>query len=132
MVHLKNYTKDQYKKVMKMNHNKFNLACNSIAVLFTAIQADQTLQLISFILTIISIIVSLSFTLWKWVKEIKKDDNITPDEIMEGADIVNEHLDKIKDAVSDFDSKNKNTIDDEKKNQSIEEISKESEVNKDD
>ena len=115
-----------------MNYNKFNLACNSIAVLFTAIQADQTLQLISFILTIISIIVSLSFTLWKWVKEIKKDDNITPDEIMEGADIVNEHLDKIKDAVSDFDSKNKNTIDDEKKNQSIEEISKESEVNKDD
>lgn len=127
--------KDQYRKkvkVMKMNHNKFNLACNSIAVLFTAVQADQTLQLISFILTLISIIVSLSFTLWKWIKEIKKDGNITPDEIMEGANIVNDHLDKIKDAVSNFDSKNKNTIEDEKKNQSIEEISKESEVNEDD
>lgn len=115
-----------------MNHNKMNLACNSIAVLFTAIQADQTLQLISFILTLISIIVSLSFTIWKWIKEIKKDGNITPDEIMEGANIVNDHLDKIKDAVNNFDSKNKNTIDEEKKNQSIEEKSKESEVNEDD
>lgn len=115
-----------------MNHNKISLACNSIAVLFTAVQADQTLQLISFILTMVSIIVSLSFTLWKWVKEAKKDGNITPDEIMEGADIVNDHLDKIKDAVNNFDSKNKNTIDEEKKNQSIEEISKESEDNKHD
>lgn len=115
-----------------MNHNKINLACNSIAVLFTVVQADQTLQLISFILTMISIIVSLSFTLWKWVKEAKKDGNITPDEIMEGANIVNEHLDKIKDAVSNFDSKNKNTNEEKKKNQSIEEISKESEVNEDD
>ena len=115
-----------------MNHNKINLACNSIAVLFTAVQADQTLQLVSFILTMLSIIVSLSFTLWKWIKEAKKDGTISPDEIMEGADIINDHLDKIKDAVNNFDSKNKNTIDEEKKNQSNEEISKESEVNKHD
>lgn len=119
-------------RVMKMNHNKINLACNSIAVLFTAVQADQTLQLVSFILTMLSIIVSLSFTLWKWIKEAKKDGTISPDEIMEGADIINDHLDKIKDAVNNFDSKNKNTIDEEKKNQSNEEISKESEVNKHD
>lgn len=115
-----------------MNHNKTSLACNGVALFFTAIQDNQTLQLISFILTMLSIIVSLSFSIWKWIKEIKKDGQITPDEIMEGADIVNDHLDKIKDAVNNFDSKNKNTIDEEKKNQSIEEISKESEDNKHD
>lgn len=117
---------------MKMNHQKTSLACNGVALFFTAIQDNQTLQLVSFILTMASIIVSLSFTLWKWVKEAKKDGNITPNEIMEGADIINDHLDKIKDAVNDFDYKNKNTIDEEKKNQSIEEISKESEDNKHD
>lgn len=51
------------------------------AVILTAIQENEFLQLISFILTLISIAVSIAFTVYKWYKEAKEDGHISKEEI---------------------------------------------------
>lgn len=66
------------------------------AVVFTALQTEEIFQIISLIFTIISIIVSLSFTIYKWYKEAKKDGKITEEEIKElTKKIKDENVDKI-------------------------------------
>lgn len=59
------------------------IAGNSVAVIFTAVQQNQILQTISFILTIISVIITIAFTIYKWYRKAKADGKITPDEIKE-------------------------------------------------
>lgn len=54
---------------------------NGFAIVFTAVQSNELLQYISLALTVISIIISISFTIWKWYVQANADGKITPEEI---------------------------------------------------
>ena len=68
------------------NNNVLEWVGNSIAVIFTAIQDNQIFQIISFVLTTLSVILTIAFTIYKWYNKAKEDGKITPEEIDELAD----------------------------------------------
>lgn len=78
-----------------MIKDKLDYLLNSVAVIFTALQTDQILQIISIALTILSILFSLSFTIYKWYKESMKDGRISEEELKDLKD-------KIEDATKDI------------------------------
>lgn len=49
--------------------------------IMTAIQSDQALQIIQGILTIIGLLITIAYTIWKWYKNASKDGKITLDEV---------------------------------------------------
>ena len=66
--------------IMK-NETFTGIVGNSIAAIFTAVQQNQILQTISFILTSVSVIITIAFTIYNWYRKAKADGKITPDEI---------------------------------------------------
>lgn len=69
-----------------MNQLKEEIAMFSgdgILALLTASQTNELLQWISLALTILTTIVTLAFTIYKWWKKAKADGQITIDEVEE-------------------------------------------------
>lgn len=48
--------------------------------IMTSIQAEPVLQVIQAILTIIGLLITIAYTLWKWYKKASKDGKITVEE----------------------------------------------------
>lgn len=55
----------------------------------TAIQANEVLQIIQAILTVIGLLVTIAYTIYKWYKRAKADGKITEDEVDELMDDLN-------------------------------------------
>lgn len=72
---------------------------DATAVVFTITQTEEVLKIISIVLTTISILISLSFTLWKWWKEAKKDSKIDSEELKDLAQIGLEAKQSIEDTI---------------------------------
>lgn len=68
------------------NNNVLEWLGNGLAVVFTAIQDNQVFQIISFVLTSLSVALTIAFTIYKWYNNAKQDGKITPDEIDELVD----------------------------------------------
>lgn len=67
---------------------------NGLSYLTTALQTNQTLQIIQLIVSILASVVAISFTIWKWYKKASADGKITLEEIEElHEDIKNEITD---------------------------------------
>lgn len=81
--------------------DKKELVCDSVAILSTAIQPDKTLQIISMILTILSLTLSLILKLINWYKQAKADKKITKEELNEAARITKDGLEKITEAIKE-------------------------------
>lgn len=64
--------------------------CDGVAVIFTAVQPEQILQIISLVLTILSICVGLFLKLWAWWKNAKKDGMLDREEVEDLKNIVND------------------------------------------
>lgn len=73
---------------------------NIFAVILTAIQTNEIFQLISLILTCISISISIIYTIAKWYKSAKADGKITEDEIKDGIEKVVDEIEKAKDKIN--------------------------------
>ena len=73
----------------------------AISSVFTALQTNQTWQLVCLILTALSIAVTTAFTLYKWIKMAKADGKITKEEIEEGIGIIKDGVDQISDIVKE-------------------------------
>lgn len=71
------------------NSNGASYGADILGAVFTAVQTDATLQIISLILTIIATAFSIAFTIYKWWKSAKADGKITKDEIDELIDELN-------------------------------------------
>lgn len=86
-----------------MNENKPNLVSfigNLAATVGTIIQTDKLLQYISLALTIISVIITIAFNIYKWVKSATADKKITDEEIKEGVDIIKNGVDEINQVIN--------------------------------
>lgn len=78
-----------------MNKFRYDIAGEGVAVVCTALQTNQVYQTISLILTVIGILVSLAYSIWKWFKEAKSDGKITADEIKDISDTTINEIVKI-------------------------------------
>lgn len=76
-----------------MKNDLISWSGSLFGIIFTAIQTDQIFQYISFGLTILSTLVAIAYTIWKWYKKAKEDGTITADEIKELGDDIIEVLD---------------------------------------
>ena len=62
----------------------------------TAIQSDEVMRWIQLALTIISTLVALAYTIWKWWRKAKEDGKISEEEIDELVEEVNQVVNKEK------------------------------------
>lgn len=81
--------------------DKKELVCDSIAILSTAIQPDRTLQIISMILTILSLALSLIIKLINWYRQAKADRKITKEELNEAVEITKDGIEKINETIKE-------------------------------
>lgn len=80
---------------------KQELICDSLAVAGTILQTDKILQIISMVLTIVSISLSSILKLINWYKKAKADKKITHEEIKDAVEIINEDITKIKNKIGE-------------------------------
>ena len=57
-------------------------------------QTNEILQTIQIILAIITFLVTIGYTIWKWYKNAKKDGKITKDEVEDLVDQIKDEVDK--------------------------------------
>ena len=81
--------------------DKKELVCDSIAILSTAIQPDRTLQIISMILTILSLTLSVIIKLINWYRQAKADKKITKEELNEAVEITKDGIEKINETIKE-------------------------------
>ena len=79
-----------------MKDNLLNIFNIGLQAIFTAIQSDEVLKWISFAFTILSVIITISYNIWKWYRKSKEDGKISMDEVDELVDIVKDGSDSLK------------------------------------
>lgn len=67
-----------------------------LQAIFTAIQTDEVLRRISFGFTLVSVILTIAYNIYKWWRNSKKDGKISMDEVDELVDIVKDGSDSLK------------------------------------
>ena len=76
---------------MDNNKNIVSYIGSALGGVFTIVQSNEIFQLISLILTIISVLVSISFSIYKWILTATKDGKITEEEVNELTNILDEN-----------------------------------------
>ena len=79
-----------------MKHD-YNYIANGVGIIFSAIQSNEVLSWISWGLTLLATIVSISFTLYRWYKKATEDGKIDKSEIDELGDIIDDSKKHIED-----------------------------------
>ena len=69
---------------------------NALTYALAYIQANEVMQVIEFVLAILTSIVLLLYRLYVWYKEAKKDGKIDKEEIKEGINIIASGVEDIK------------------------------------
>ena len=59
-----------------------------LQAIFTAIQTDEVLRWISFGFTLVSVILTIAYNIWRWWKKSKEDGKITMKEVDELGEII--------------------------------------------
>ena len=78
-----------------MNHKFLDWIGCGAGVILTAVQTQQIFQIISLILTCIATLLTIAYNIYRWYKKATEDKKITPEEIKEGIDVINDSIDKI-------------------------------------
>ena len=76
---------------MDNNKNIISYIGSALGVIFTIVQSNEIFQLISLILTIISVLVSLAFSIYKRIITATKDGKIDEEEVDELKNILDEN-----------------------------------------
>lgn len=66
---------------------RYDYLTEAVGFVFTASQTETTFQILSLILTCLSFIVSIAFTIYNWYKKAKADGKIDKEELKELAEI---------------------------------------------
>ena len=54
---------------------------SSFGAVMTALQTNETLQIIQGVLSIIALVLTIAYTIWKWYRKASQDGKITADEV---------------------------------------------------
>ena len=66
-----------------------------LQAIFTAIQTDEVLRWISFGFTLVSVILTIAYNIWRWWKKSKEDGKISMKEVDELGEIIKDGSDTI-------------------------------------
>ena len=72
-----------------------------LQAIFTAIQTDEVLRWISFGFTLVSVILTIAYNIWRWYRKSKEDGKITKDEVDELVDIVKDGSDSLTNTIKE-------------------------------
>lgn len=67
-----------------------------LQAIFTAIQTDEVLRWISFGFTLVSVILTIAYNIWRWWRKSKEDGKISIDEVDELGEIIKDGSDSLK------------------------------------
>lgn len=81
---------------MKNNDNIFSYIMTGVSTVFTALQTEEVLRIISIVITCLSAAIAMSYSIYKWYKEAKKDGKISSDEIKEITGDISKNLNDLK------------------------------------
>lgn len=84
-----------------MKDNLLNIFNIGLQAIFTAVQTDEVLRWISFGFTLVSVIITIAYNIWKWWRNSKKDGKITMDEVDELVDIVKDGSDTLTNTIKE-------------------------------
>lgn len=86
-----------------MNNEQQSLAVSavssSVCTMLAGLQVDEMLRYVNLALAVLSALVAIAFTIWKWWHEAKKDGKITPNEVSDVLDDVTEIIDGTKESI---------------------------------
>lgn len=88
-----------------MQEKPINYVASAIACITTAIQTNEIFSYVSLSLTILSIVVSLAFTIYRWYKTATDDGKIDKEEIDNLMHDINDSINDLNDAVNNYDKK---------------------------
>lgn len=83
-----------------MKNNNYDFLTNALSVAMTAVQTNEIFQIVSLILTCISITFSMIFTIWKWYHNATADGKIDKKEIDEIMNEINDKLNNLNDELN--------------------------------
>ena len=76
---------------MDNNKNIISYIGSTLGGIFTIVQSNEIFQLVSLILTIISVLVSVAFSIYRWIITATKDGKIDEEEVNELTNILDEN-----------------------------------------
>lgn len=88
-----------------MREKPINYVASAVACITTALQSNEIFSYVSLALTTLSIVVSITFTIYRWYKVATDDGKIDKDEIDDLMKNINEGVNELNDAVNNFDKK---------------------------
>lgn len=94
-----------------MNNEQQSLAVSavssSVCTMLAGLQVDEMLRYVNLSLAVLSAVVAIAFTIWKWWHESKKDGKITPNEVNDVLDDVASIIDETKESIGKIADDNK-------------------------
>ena len=66
-----------------------------LQAIFTAVQTDEVLRWISFGFTLVSVILTIAYNIWRWWKKSKEDGKISMKEVDELGEIIKDGRDSL-------------------------------------
>ena len=72
-----------------------------LQAIFTAIQTDEVLRWISFGFTLVSVILTIAYNIWRWYRKSKEDGKISMKEVDELGEIIKDGSDSLTSAIKE-------------------------------
>lgn len=72
-----------------------------LQAIFTAIQTDEVLRWISFGFTLVSVILTIAYNIWRWWKKSKEDGKISMKEVDELGEIIKDGSDTLTNTIKE-------------------------------
>jgi hypothetical protein len=77
-----------------MKHDYLSWVGSVFGTILTAVQSDQIFQYISLALTILSTLIAILYTIWKWWRKAKEDGKIDGEEVKDLVDQIDDVVKK--------------------------------------
>ena len=72
-----------------------------LQAIFTAIQTDEVLRWISFGFTLVSVILTIAYNIWRWYRKSKEDGKISMKEVNELGEIIKDGSDSLTNTIKE-------------------------------
>ena len=72
-----------------------------LQAIFTAIQTDEVLRRISFGFTLVSVILTIAYNIWRWYRKSKEDGKISMKEVDELGEIIKDGSDALTNTIKE-------------------------------
>lgn len=72
-----------------------------LQAIFTAVQTDEVLRWISFGFTLVSVILTIAYNIWRWYRKSKEDGKISMKEVDELGEIIKDGSDSLTNTIKE-------------------------------